>query len=914
MSKTNQLTEIIAQQKSLLSALEQETNRIQRSDLTVENEGLKKEVEQLRTALAQFTEKANTLSVQNRELKDALFDQIYSERIKIADAALQKKNLYFKSAAAAELNQLTMLERSLQRRIQGMSAQLHKYRQDSTSELEAKLKELSSQVGQVVTAGRAKIAQETGAFSRDSAVAFEQLKSEQMAEEDLLRFGKKGNLEHFVGGNIINKLGILFVLLGIIAVSRFTFVHLADVIKGVIMFAISGGFLAAGELLNRKKTNVFSLGVTSAGVAGLYASLSISYFGLEIIFMYPALFLCLLTTAGAFVLSQRYQSQTIAAFALIGGYIPLVSISESAVLTYGAMVYFVVLNFLALSVSFYQRWKINMFIGFFLNLFGTLVIIFNMAEWIPHPGSFGLPQAMTILYVVFAFATYTLIPMISNARKKETFVIADIVILGLNTFFSALIMYGVFLLFRLNQWNGLLAIAFAVCYIALGRWVERRFVKESHTSALFYLTGLTFVILVIPFQFGAEWLSLGWLVQAVALLVYGILNEEKSFKRAGLVVGGFCLASFLFFDVLWQIDDLFAYKYFAVTLGSIAVLAALAHKKALAGGGEVAYKYVTLVNLWIYGLYAISLLEYTLYEHLGALASGLDFLMGALSVVFTLVFGMLLPRVPVIADKGTKIIAVTISILGMLSLLFITSQYSLLGYRWMDAAFSYMVSGQVLFLATLILIAVCALAVLAMRNVLLFFVLEARLPVEWLPFGISAYFLLILTQNLVAQYHISLASMIISIVFVVAALGWIIYGFVQRFAFLRRFGLGLSVLAVAKLFLVDLSDLTQGAKIISYFAFGVTLLGISFVYQYFSKRLAPKQTGQIPAEGKIKSGQIKTEAKAEAEQIGTKAEVDEIGAEVRKNADQIRREEKIEVSEIGIAAKETEEEGEEKKD
>lgn len=859
MSNKNQLKEIIEQQKTLLSTLEKEADRIQRSDLVVENELLKKEVEQLRVSLVQFTEKANQLTVQNRELKGALYDQVYSERIKIADTALQKKNLYFKNTTNAELNRLAMLERNLQKRIHDLSGQLSKYRLDASAELEIKLRELSRQVGQVVTEGKSKIARETGAFTAESTAAFTQLKAERMTEEDIAALGKKNNLENFVGGNMINKLGIFFVLLGIIAVSRFTFVYLADVIKGIIMFAISGGFLAAGELLNRKKANVFSLGVTSAGVAGLYASLSISYFGLEIISMYPALLLCLLTTVGAFVLSQRYHSQTIAAFALIGGYIPLISISESAVLTYGAMIYFVVLNFLSLSVSFYQRWRVNMFIGFFLNLFGTLAIIINMAEWIFDLRTFGFPHAMTILYVLFAFATYTLIPIISNDRTKKSFSRADIVILGLNTFFSAVIMYGVFLLFSLNDLHGLLAITFALCYIALGRLVERRFSEERNTFALFYLTGLTFVILIIPFQFGTEWLSLGWLIQAVALMVYGILNEENSFKRAGMVVGGLCLASFLFFDVLSQIDDLFAYKYFAVTLGSIAVLAALVYKKNLAGGGQLVYKYVSLVNVWLYGLYGISLLENTLYQHLGALASGIDFLMGALWVVFTFFFAMLLPRLPILIDKGIKVIAVTVSVIGMLSLLVITSQYPLLGYRWMYSTSVQAVSGQVMFLATLILIAICALAVLAMRNVLMFFVLEARLPAEWLSFGVSVYFLILLTQNLVSQYNISVTSMIISIVFVVAALGWIIYGFMQRFAFLRRFGLGLSVLAVAKLFLIDLPDLTQGYKIISYFAFGVTLLGISFVYQYFSKMLISKATVQTNLEGEEISGAEETD-------------------------------------------------------
>jgi uncharacterized membrane protein len=79
---------------------------------------------------------------------------------------------------------------------------------------------------------------------------------------------------------------------------------------------------------------------------------------------------------------------------------------------------------------------------------------------------------------------------------------------------------------------------------------------------------------------------------------------------------------------------------------------------------------------------------------------------------------------------------------------------------------------------------------------------------------------------------------VISIVYVLTALGWIIFGFARKYSFIRKFGLGLSILTVIKLFLIDLASLTQGYQILSYFTLGVTLLAISFVYQYFNKRLS----------------------------------------------------------------------------
>ena len=105
----------------------------------------------------------------------------------------------------------------------------------------------------------------------------------------------------------------------------------------------------------------------------------------------------------------------------------------------------------------------------------------------------------------------------------------------------------------------------------------------------------------------------------------------------------------------------------------------------------------------------------------------------------------------------------------------------------------------------------------------------------------SGYFIILLSHNLIAQFSLSFSSAAISIIYALTALAWIIFGFIRRFVFIRRFGLALAIFAVIKLFLLDLSGLTQGFRILSYFALGISLIGISFVYQYFSKRLELKE-------------------------------------------------------------------------
>jgi uncharacterized membrane protein len=125
-------------------------------------------------------------------------------------------------------------------------------------------------------------------------------------------------------------------------------------------------------------------------------------------------------------------------------------------------------------------------------------------------------------------------------------------------------------------------------------------------------------------------------------------------------------------------------------------------------------------------------------------------------------------------------------------------------------------------------------------------VAERKLGIEWHPVALSGYFVVAMTQSLIYQYGLPFSSAAISILYVLTAFGWIVFGFARRYSYVRKFGLGLAILSVVKLFLVDLANLGEGVRILSYFSLGAMLIAISYVYQYFNKRL--EQKTEAPAE------------------------------------------------------------------
>ncbi|NLD50074.1 MAG: DUF2339 domain-containing protein [Clostridiaceae bacterium] len=825
------LKAVLVRQKETLDSLEKEIRNIEANDLVTENQKLKDEL--LRQKASLDNEKSNNvkLSEENSKLRGALYEQFYNEKTYILNSVSKRMDIYYKGNIKEEINRLQSFELSVKKRIDNMIAVLKANRVSVEDDIYIRIEELRKQLNIKVTLAREEIEKHTGAFCENRNEELSKLKQEQVTEEEIRSRIKQNNIESLIGLNIINKLGILLLVIGVIAASQFTYYHLPDMLKSVFAFLIGAVMLVAGELLNRRKPNVFSLGITSGGIAVLYASLALSYFRFEILGMYPALGLCVLITLGAFVLSQRYNSQTISAFAMVGGYLPIFSIAGDKTMLYGAMVYFVILNFLALIVAVNKKWTVTAYIGFVLNVIGSIYISTNMFNTQSDGAALILGDIITILYLVFAFVIYTLIPVVGSFRKKVGFKNSDTVLLALNTFISSLLLYWAFYEAGLEDLKGLLALVFAGVYIMLGWFIDKYMTKEKTTIALFYITGLTFVVLVIPFQFGRMWLSLGWLVEGIALLSYGIYKEIKSFKRAGTVISFLCLGAFILFDVLAYHDELFTLRYLSITLGSIIVLGTLIYKKNLSEIQVRLFKYFTVINVWIFTLYLIGgelsgyllkLLEDSSYNH--------DYLVFAAMIIASFLAAFIIPRIRILLDNVMKGISVTIYVLALTVLFFVNFESPVNGYL-------SEVPTAVSVVGTIELAFVAILSILALRDLILCLVMERKFGIEWYPFIISLYFVVILTQNLITQYNLEFNNAVISIIYLVTALAWITFGFVKRYVFIRRFGLGLSMLAVVKLFIIDLAFLEEGYRIVSYFVFGLTLLAISFVYQYFNKRI-----------------------------------------------------------------------------
>ncbi|UQZ34023.1 DUF2339 domain-containing protein [Paenibacillus sp. PK3_47] len=837
----DRLKAVQEQQDVLLKEYKALITEYENSDLVHENEVLKKQYEENKAALAELNSQAAKLRRENSELRTALAEQILDEKLGILRVSREKLQTYFASQSRRYLDRLTSFEQETKQRIERMyKAAEHELGKDRT-EFTYMLDELKSRLDERILMRRKALGESHKLQSDVMQGRMDDFAAEGVSEETMQRRRKQNVIEMKIGLNWINRLAILLLILAVGAGFRYTYLTWFNgYMKGAAFFLLGLLMLGGGEWLFRRGRGAFALGVLGGGISVLYGSVFYSYFLLEIIGLYTGLALSILVTAAAVLLSLRYESRTICSLGLAGGYLPLFSyigaFGLEGAAVYVAMGYLFLLNLLILLISLSKRWIVVNYISFFFNVPSMLLLII-----------FSGSTAASMFYVVLTFAMYLGITLWYPFKFRSKLSWWDFSLLGCNTVISCVTLYILFLDAGLDDYKGALALAFCLMYLGLGRFVQKQMPQEKESRLLFYCTSLTFAVLLVPFQLGAAWWSIGWLTEAVLLTVYGLRYRFKGVERAGWGILMLCLGSFFIIDVPLQaavrnaligdINPYFDLKYTFITAGMllVAVVYAVRHSREetllrstpyevkLAVG----FKYAALLNFYAYIVYeALTLYDLYVPENLRHFA----FYKLLLTALLTVGLAYALPKVTVLYDKIVGYMVLLLRVTGYVICISITMGMPALRPEFADnTAADYL-----------------ALGMLILFNVFVWFsgggLLRTTIQryyrnMELYPVIMGVYLLCSVTASMGVQLQLSDGGLAYSLMYLLLAALFIMYGFRYRYIYIRRFGLLLSLFATGKLLLYDLSLLGLGSKIIAYFTFGICLLGISYLYQKVSNRM-----------------------------------------------------------------------------
>ncbi len=346
------------------------------------------------------------------------------------------------------------------------------------------------------------------------------------------------DIEKFIGENLINKIGIAILVLGIAFFVKYAIdQEWINKVGRVCIGLLCGGILIGLAHRLRKNYHSFSSVLVGGGLAVFYFTIAFAYHQYHLIEQTPAFIIMIVITVFAVVLSVLYDRIELGIIATIGGFITPFLVSNGEGNYVALFTYLAILNAGLIVLAYYKHWRALNFLAFFF----TQVIYIG---WIVDKiGDANFPYKNTFIFGAVFYLMFVVMNVIHHVIKNSKLKAFDFtILLSVNLFFYA---SGLYLL---QEWNGglykgLFTASLGVINLILAYLFFKKSKADKNFIYLLIAITLTFVSLTAPIQLKGHHITLFWSAEIVALLWLYQKSFIKLFKIAFLIVTALMLVS-----------------------------------------------------------------------------------------------------------------------------------------------------------------------------------------------------------------------------------------------------------------------------------------------------------------------------------------------------------------------------------
>lgn len=355
-------------------------------------------------------------------------------------------------------------------------------------------------------------------------------------------------VQWFKGGNSIVRVAIIVLLIGVVMLLRFAS-EVWQLTLTAKMAAIAAGGLGltgVGFFLRQKRFE-YAISLQGAGL-GIVFLVLFSSFHLGVIQSVSMAYVVLIGLLGLTLLLAIRQNALFLAFVALGsGFIAPFILNTGDHNIPALMAYLFVLNLALAVIAWFKPWRI-------LNTVALLMTfgIGGFAVW-----ANAQPEQYTeiSLWVWVIFALYLFISIryshliVQYKTKFRDVALVDTTLIFATPFMAFSLYAGL-----VNSDGYALSIAsavLAIVYVLIGYTLHRRVEHLSILTQCFYGLGLVFTALVLPFAFNANWTSVGWTIQGVAMILLGwryTLSNARYFGTVLLIASLATILKSIIFD------------------------------------------------------------------------------------------------------------------------------------------------------------------------------------------------------------------------------------------------------------------------------------------------------------------------------------------------------------------------------
>lgn len=649
------------------------------------------------------------------------------------------------------------------------------------------------------------------------------LEHKAIAESDVNVEEKKTEVnkmtkETIIGLRLFTYAGVGFLFLAAITFGFLTFQHITDEIKAVGLYLIPLTMLGLGIFLNKKKNQIFAMGLLGGAIGLFYISTYISYFLLHVYTVWMTLFVLLIISALSLGLTIKYKSQLLGVLSVVGVYLPVISylnvIGFNFQSTMIAQLYILVAQGIMLVLYYKYQWK-YIYIASFIGLVPWLLVfdLIGVSPW-----------WVNYTYQLIYFGIYTAGALFMVGKKLDKNFPDYLKVIAIASSLILVLVSGYYATASHSIENLVIQVVFFFIFLGLEKYATKLDLKEAYL-----IPGLRigkhfvlsfFFVIYVPLV----WLVQGnfkWVAAFILLCIYGYLYSKKTVltfwiaRNVVYIIAGLTGAYEIIQGKMPFLENVI---FFVCLTGFILGSHYLLKGKELPIDKEEG---VLKVGIFIHGTY------FLVYAIVYAWGDTLDkFLILGLSLgVLSLFYGLLFRWIKFYALA--KLDMISTFVIGFLFLVVTIISFDYKGTDSMAVvygvlAFSYFGVGAFLFS---VVKSIVKKTEGSLETGYLIFVGYMIFNASFLSYGLSTY---------------AYIAIILDIGYLIAGAAFIIIGFKRNYFLMRRVGLILSIATIAKLAIFDVAPATLEAKAIAFFAFGIISLGLSFVYQKALNQYAEK--------------------------------------------------------------------------
>ena len=339
------------------------------------------------------------------------------------------------------------------------------------------------------------------------------------------------NIEEFIGGNLINKIGILILIVGLGLFVKYAIDngYFPPLVRLILSFLAGLTLVGIGYWL-KPKYKTYSAVLFSGGMAVLYFSTYSGHAFYDPVLMprTTAFILMVVFTIVTVLAAMMYGLEIIALLGLVGAYaVPLLLSDDSGAMKL-FLSYIAIINSGVLLVCIRNNWRLTLYTAFVLTwlIFGFWVLSenLNLAE----------TNIAWLFNIIFFLIFYT--ALISyNILKNKKFTFDNVLFVTLNAF----IFYGLGMTLLensdLEKYQGLFTLANGILHLGIAYGMYK---KLADKKLFFAISGLFWVFLTIAIgvQFEGDISAILWLGEAAILFGIGRRFKIRLYEGASFLV------------------------------------------------------------------------------------------------------------------------------------------------------------------------------------------------------------------------------------------------------------------------------------------------------------------------------------------------------------------------------------------